>query len=65
MKSETKIIYKRVFYKTLKRLAKISREFWKNHKRVFSKTYERFFRENRESIFKAFSIHQSDEERRR
>jgi len=27
MKSMTKIIYKRVFYKTLKRLAKISREF--------------------------------------
>lgn len=50
MKSETKIIYKRVFYKTLKRLAKISREFWRNHKRVFSETHEGFFKENRVSF---------------
>lgn len=50
MKSEAKIIYKRVFYKTLKRLAKILREFWRNHKRVFSKTHERFFTESRASI---------------
>ena len=50
MKIETKIIYKRVFSKTLKRLAKISREPWRNYKRVFSKTHERFFRENRVSI---------------
>ena len=50
MKSETKIIYKRVFYKTLKRLAKISREFLVKLMRDFLERIGCLF-------YKAFSIH--------